>query len=268
MTKVFISWSGEKSQKIGKALADWLPSVLQSVQPYYSPDDIEKGTKWSTEISQALSDSDIGIICLTPENLEKSWILFEAGALAKKFDESRVCTALFGVEPANIKPPLSTFQNTQFKKDDFKKLVRTINAASKDRQLTERILDDVFEKWWPDLETTVNAALADRDQKIPRVRPDRELIEEILELTRRIGSSSKHRSSELIPLAFIQDFSSNIKDLAQLSDRYSDLDPVNFAITICKMMRYIFRRLDHDQIEILDSLMAELEVVKSDIVPF
>ena len=119
-TRVFISWSGERSRRIGKALSDWLPSVLQAVKPYYSPDDIEKGTKWSTEISKSLSDCDIGIICLTRDNLEKAWILFEAGALSKKFSDANVCTALFGIEPTDVKPPLSTFQNTQFNKDDFR----------------------------------------------------------------------------------------------------------------------------------------------------
>ena len=42
-TKVFISWSGSLSQKLGEALRNWLPSALQFVKPYFSPEDIEKG---------------------------------------------------------------------------------------------------------------------------------------------------------------------------------------------------------------------------------
>ena len=90
-----MSWSGEKSQKIGKALNDWLPSVLQFVRPFYSPDDIDKGTKWVSELSNKLSECDIGIICLTGDNLNKPWILFEAGALSKRLAGSNVCTVLF-----------------------------------------------------------------------------------------------------------------------------------------------------------------------------
>jgi hypothetical protein len=34
--KVFISWSGERSQIFAKALHEWLPMVLQSVAPWLS----------------------------------------------------------------------------------------------------------------------------------------------------------------------------------------------------------------------------------------
>ena len=49
-----------------------------------SDTDIEKGARWENEISLRLAESDLGIICLTPDNLEEPWVLFEAGALAKK----------------------------------------------------------------------------------------------------------------------------------------------------------------------------------------
>jgi hypothetical protein len=83
MTNVFISWSGETSRKIAEELYRWIPSVLQFVQPYFTPNDVEKGAKWSSEIAQKLSDTHVGVICLTRENYEKPWILFEAGALSK-----------------------------------------------------------------------------------------------------------------------------------------------------------------------------------------
>ena len=41
--KIFISWSGELSKALGEAIKDWIPKVLQSVKPYFTPDDIEKG---------------------------------------------------------------------------------------------------------------------------------------------------------------------------------------------------------------------------------
>ena len=78
-TKVFISWSGDLSRKLGEALREWLPAALQYVKPYFSPEDIQKGTKGDTEIARQLESADIGVICLTLDNLEKPWILFEAG---------------------------------------------------------------------------------------------------------------------------------------------------------------------------------------------
>ena len=85
-TKVFISWSGPLSQKLGEALRNWLPSALQFVKPYFSPEDIEKGAKWGSEIAKELETSNIGVICLTRDNTEKPWILFEAGALSKSLE--------------------------------------------------------------------------------------------------------------------------------------------------------------------------------------
>lgn len=93
-TKVFISWSGELSRKLGEALRNWLPAALQFVKPYFSPEDIEKGAKWGSEISKELETSNIGVICLTSENTEKPWILFEAGALSKRVVFAHYCLIL------------------------------------------------------------------------------------------------------------------------------------------------------------------------------
>ena len=52
--KVFISWSGPTSNRIALAFRDWLPCVLQTVDPYVSSEDIEKGRRWSADIAKEL----------------------------------------------------------------------------------------------------------------------------------------------------------------------------------------------------------------------
>lgn len=189
-TKVFISWSGDLSRKLGETLRDWLPSALQYVKPYFTPEDIEKGAKWGSEIAKELESSNIGIICLTRDNTEKPWILFEAGALSKSIEKGRVCTLLFDLEPADVKGPLTNFQGTRFVQDDFKRLVTTINSAAGDARLDATVLEGVFEMWWPQLEKKVSHILGTHDKSSKKEkRSDRDILEELLELTRL---SAKH----------------------------------------------------------------------------
>ena len=184
-TKVFISWSGDLSRRLGDALRNWLPSTLQFVKPYFTPDDIEKGTKWDSEIAKELASAQIGVVCLTKDNTEKPWIVFEAGALSKSIDKSRVCPVLFDIEPTEIKGPLTSFQFTRFAKEDFKRLVTTINRVGGEAQLEPSLLDQAFEMWWPKLEEQVTVILRSHDNGTKKEkRTDRDILEELLDLAR------------------------------------------------------------------------------------
>jgi hypothetical protein len=192
---VFISWSGKRSKQIAEILTDWLPQVIQAVNPWMSKD-IDKGARWSPEISEKLAQSKIGIICLTPENLHADWILFEAGALSK-IKENKVCTFLIELNPADIEQPLAQFQHTSFSKDDVKSLITTINAqltGTGEHLLPEKTLNSVFEKNWLDLEDKIKSIPPVSKSKTKKQeRSDREILEEILELTRRYLTESMHR---------------------------------------------------------------------------
>src|SRR5258707_599889 len=41
--RVFLSWSGERSAAVAAAFPEWLPNVIQAVQPWMSASDIEQG---------------------------------------------------------------------------------------------------------------------------------------------------------------------------------------------------------------------------------
>ncbi|MBE2889639.1 toll/interleukin-1 receptor domain-containing protein [Geobacter anodireducens] len=192
-TKVFISWSGELSRKLAEALRSWLPATLQYVKPYFTPEDVEKGAKWNSEITKELETSNVGIICLTSDNTEKPWILFEAGALSKSIEKARVCTLLFNLEPTDLKGPLTSFQGTRFLKEDFKRLINTINNVAGDSKLDTVVLDSVFEMWWPKLDEQIADILAnDGESKEEEKRSDRDILEEILELNRMNSTRNAH----------------------------------------------------------------------------
>jgi len=94
--KVFISWSGDRSKKVAELLDDWIQCVIQAVNPWMSSKDIDRGALWFTEITDQLANTSIGIVCLTKENRNKPWILFESGALAKGLTEEKLNQILKG----------------------------------------------------------------------------------------------------------------------------------------------------------------------------
>lgn len=182
--KIFISWSGDQSRKYAEAIRDWLPAALQMVTPYFTPTDIEKGARWSTDVAKELDSSQVGIICVTRDNLHADWVLFEAGALSKSLDKSHVCPIIFGISNTDLSGPLKQFQATEFEKGDFQKLINVINGKLGDNKLPSKTLDTVFEKWWPDLESKINSIASQVAEPKEPVRSDRELIEEILTISR------------------------------------------------------------------------------------
>lgn len=187
--RVFISWSGERSRQVAESLRYWLPKVLQAIQPWMSSSDIEKGTRWRTDIESELDQSSIGIICLTPENLTSTWLHFEAGALSKQKQNTYVCTFLYGLEPADIREPLAQFQTTKAQREDALKLIQTINNALGAKKLPDLEVNETFDVWWPKLEQRLSGITGDKSG--PKIqRNEREILEEILQLVRELSGKT------------------------------------------------------------------------------
>ncbi|MCA6060853.1 TIR domain-containing protein [Thalassolituus sp. ST750PaO-4] len=194
--ELFISWSGEQSKKIAEAIREWIPCVIQAVKPYFTPEDINKGQRWSSEISKKLESSKIGIIVLTPYNLDAPWLMFEAGALSKSVDTARVCPLLFGVTPAEVKGPLVQFQCSGFNRPEAMKLLRSINHELGDEKLEDKTLNSTFDVFWPQLNEKIENILSESEPQTTASssRSDRDILEEVLRLTRK--SAYSHVRSE------------------------------------------------------------------------
>lgn len=189
--KVFLSWSGDLSHKVALELREWLPYVIQSVQPYVSSEDIDKGSRWSIDIAKELEDSSFGVLCVTPHNLEAPWLNFEAGALSKAFSTSNVSPFLFGLKPSELKKsPLLQFQSTLYDKKDLMKLVLSINNALGKEKLDEYKLKTTFDVWFENLKSKLDPLLSDAKVQKPSTSVEAEktnnseAMEEILELSR------------------------------------------------------------------------------------
>lgn len=217
--KVFISWSGERSKKVAEALREWLPNVIQALDPWMSSEDIEKGARWYVDIVSELEAAYYGIICLTPDNIESPWIHFEAGALSKSMEKSRVCPYLFRIEPSKIKGPLVLFQAAKSTKEDTKKLLHSINQALPENALSAEKLDKTLERWWPDLNAKLEEISKMKDMPIP-MRSEIEMIEEILEIVR---SLSRSVSSDKDDFKWPSESSEFMKQIRKISEHYQKM---------------------------------------------
>ncbi len=99
---VFFSWSGGLSKEIAESLTQWLPLILDSPKYWLSSRNISPGTRWLDKLNQKLEVTDLGVLVITPENLNSSWMHFEAGALSKKVNESKLIPLLLGLEPHQL----------------------------------------------------------------------------------------------------------------------------------------------------------------------
>jgi hypothetical protein len=194
--EVFLSWSGERSRRVSSVFLEWLPEVIQSLRPWMS-EDIDKGRRWDDQIASRLDNSNIGIICLTADNLDSNWLHFEAGALSKRKDDSSVCTFLLDVARADVRPPLGLFQHTVFEKDDVFRLLRNINERLVQTGLTplsDSVLQKSFNRCWGDLEGRLQEIASDGHKAVEHQRSERDLLEEMLETLRRIERSDRNSS--------------------------------------------------------------------------
>jgi hypothetical protein len=225
--KVFLSWSGDASHKVALILREWLPSVIQSIVPYVSSEDIDKGARWSTDIASELADSSYGILCVTKDNLHAPWLTFEAGALSKTMDKSFVSPFLFDIKRSEVNGPILQFQSTIFQKDDIKKLLASLNRESPEGQLSEEKLDKALDVWYPELEKNLNGLL----DKLPKqeeakVEAKREeplansILEEILDLSRVNQKLLRNPDSDIYKT--VESMQMMLKDIIARSDYEKD----------------------------------------------
>ncbi len=203
--KVFVSWSGELSQKFAGALKEWLEQCIQSVEVFFSPEDIEKGDNWQLKLSNELHDANYGIVCLTPENIDAPWIHFEAGALSKMLD-SKVMVLAMNINFSDIKGPLKAFQATKFECDDIFKLLKTINSLQ-ERPLSDEKLKNSFEAFWPQFADRIEGIRSDDISSSEALKTAKvnvgETVDEILQLV-RIQNSLINNPEKLLPAEYLE----------------------------------------------------------------
>lgn len=198
---VFLSWSGARSQSVARAFHEWLPSVIQQIDPWISTDSISKGEVWLSNIRQALLDSNgFGLFFLTREAITSEWLLFEAGGIAS-MGMQRVCTVCIDLEPHDLRPPLSFFQATRLERSDVERLLEDLNKQLA-RPLAPKILARAFERAWPDLapqlesSKQIQAEVPKAKATVPAQSDDR-VLDALRRVEARLGALERAGENEV-----------------------------------------------------------------------
>lgn len=202
---LFIVWSGSLSQKIAREFFNWIPDIIQSVDPFFS-EDTDKGKFWQGDVNRNLARITTGIVILTPENLNSGWIHYEAGALSNKLTQKeRVCPILINLKKSDVNLPLNMLQLTYFNKDEIFKMIKSINDVQTQPLESERLLK-YFNDKWDNFKEVVEKHVKDQPKEkkveLPK-RDSNEMLEEIIAKLRNIEGNElpdlRRGLQELVP---------------------------------------------------------------------
>lgn len=224
---IFISWSGKDtaSFRMAEILYNVLPAVFQSAECFLS-DDIDKGKIGINEILVNLSKAKIGIICVTKANIEKTWLNFEAGALASAVFNKNGCaiTLLIDMttdEYAAANSPIRNLQATILEESDLLKMFMSINK-SLDNALSESQLKLLFDNVAKNkiLECDTPSPTVSKSQEKQPFVSDR-LTKDAKKLLKALYNDYADKRSHGFSRAEASEFN-NIDEICRLSDMSVD----------------------------------------------
>ena len=186
--RLFLSWSGDLSHRVAKAFAEWIPDVINAIEPWLSSAHIEAGSAWNSELQNQLRCCEFGVFFVTARNDQSPWLQFEFGALASRLENTSVCPYLVDIRSAQLPAgPLTQFQTTQSDKTGTWSLITALNRKLGDSALREDRLQRMFDRLWPDLCKAIADAIEQDGDEDPPARSESSMIEETLLLTRRLN---------------------------------------------------------------------------------
>ncbi len=179
--KIFISWSGSPSREVAILLESylkiWIP--FPNVEWFLSSSTesgIESGDRFMRTLDKNLQESDFGILVLTKNNIDSPWILFEAGAISKNVEISKVVPFLINRDINDIEKPLNSFHYVDLEEDKILKLIITITKyifSGKEISVELKIqLENKLRNTWEKFISSINQCINDNTNKIDEITKD------------------------------------------------------------------------------------------------
>jgi len=154
MSEIFLSFSGDKSQKFAEEFKKLIKEIGLGTT-FLADDDIKAGNDWLKKIYKALKDCKVGIVILTKENRDNNkWLYLEYGVLSYKvFSEHEKNLKViplyldFEEKDNDWENPLPDTQsislNSKFT-NSIINLIESINKTTNNLKLTEKDKNEIL----------------------------------------------------------------------------------------------------------------------------
>lgn len=153
---VYVSYSGELSRDIASVIKECFPMIIQSLNVFVSAQDVKIGSFWRSELERTMEESECAIICITKENNNSPWLIFEAGMMAKK---TTLVPLLIDIGYQELNDPLAVFHATLLGKEGLYSIINLLNKKVSNK-LDSAILSETFEVMWPMINDKISNILS------------------------------------------------------------------------------------------------------------
>ena len=144
-----MSWSGDTSLLVAKAVCEGIELLSDRLEPWLS-EDLEPGEEWASTLIPQIRKARLAVLCLTRRNVGAAWIAFETGAYYSSRSGQVVVPLLLDITPADVEFPLGLFQGVTADEYGLKRLFTRIGelvgleAAAAEERFDSQI--------WPQLD--------------------------------------------------------------------------------------------------------------------
>lgn len=163
---------------------------------FFSPN-TPAGINGINHIFKHLEESNFGILFITPNNLKREWINFEAGAISKGIESNRVVPLMFDKAETHLnKEPIGNFQYLKFDYGGVLNLIQNMskvmqeyngNSEGQDNTKNEIYIENRVKMFWSQLEseieniknTSINAKDSEEPEELNELEDWKEKINEI-----------------------------------------------------------------------------------------
>jgi len=250
--------------------------VAPHVNAWISDREADPSQRCALAFSRELATSHFGIICLTEENLQSPWILYEAGAMVRSL-KAGVVPLLFGVKPDDMKGPLAQFQCIEVNGAGIERLVSDLYDSGKSA-LHARQKHLVFSLLWPILDERLHD-LVEQTMHGRRIQCTADILDDLAKPLEKLlavasaddgilGCIVKERARLRRELEYLE------TEQAKLSKRDAPISLVVRAImptrrrleevevAVDRLLEQMFSRLSLSQIALLRSLAAPSDTAR------